>query len=135
MELFDRRWTIEIDPCMVWILEGTWSPPGLVLVVYNSCNPKRFVIFPLMFTLAFELFCKVSWWPWVFSLFYLAPTLEFNVVVASGVRSCCPFFVTMGFYSTRVCWFCLHLACGMSVTPLYFFVACHCYAKLWICCC
>ena len=57
----------------------------------------------------------------MFSLFYLAPTLKFNVVVASGVRSCCHFFVTVGLYSARVCWFRLHLACGLFVTPLGLF--------------
>ena len=121
MELFDRRWTIEIDRCMVWIIEVTWIPPRHVLVVYKSCKPKCFVIFPSMFALAFSLFCKVSWLSWVFSMFYLAPTLEFNIVVACGVQSCCHFLATVGLYSARVYWFHLHLAYGLSITPLWFF--------------
>ena len=120
-KLLECRWTIELDPRMVGIIEGMWSPLGHVLVAYNSCNPKRFVIFPPMFPLAFGLFCKASWKPWEFSLFYLAPTLELNVVVASGVRSCCHFFATVGLYSARFCWFHLHLDRGLYVTPFCFF--------------
>ena len=119
-KLLECRWTIELDPRMVGIIEGTWSPPGHVLVAYNSCNPN-----------ALSFFLQCSRWPsgylqglrrpWEFSLFYLAPMIEFNVVVGSGVRSCCHFFATVGLYSARVCWFHLPLACGLSVTPFCFF--------------